>query len=69
MALRAGMKEIAADAGEYAVIGADIYELLDEPELSNHPGVKPNQAQFGILDSRGAATEASRAVGEFLGAH
>ena len=68
-ALEAGMTEISEDAAEFAVIGADIYELLDQPELLNEPAVKPNQAQFGILDSRGGATDASRAVAEFLRAY
>jgi len=66
MALLAGMSEIAANAKRYGVIGADIYELLNEPQLLHSPGVNPSQAQFGILESDGRSTDASRAVQKFL---
>jgi hypothetical protein len=65
-ALRAALSEIAADAERYGVIGADIYELLDEPELLNNPNLKPSQSQFGILDAQGRPTAASVAVQDFL---
>jgi len=65
-ALTAAMNEIAADAHRYGVIGADIYELLDQPELLQSPSVKPNQAEFGILNAQGGFTDASRAVQDFL---
>lgn len=65
-ALRVALNEIASRADEYDVIGADIYELLDQPELLTNPSVKPCQAQFGILASRGEFTAASRAVQNFL---
>ncbi len=68
-ALRAALNEIAADAERYDVIGADIYELLDQPELLNNPDVKPCEAQFGILDARGDFTDAARAVEDFLRAY
>lgn len=68
-ALTAAMNEIAADADRYAVVGADIYELLDQPELLNNPNVQPCQAQFGILDARGHTTDASQAVEDFLRAY
>ncbi len=65
-ALTFALTEITADSGRYDVIGADIYELLDEPNLLNNPAVKPNQAEFGILHANGDMTDASRAVEEFL---
>lgn len=65
-ALKAALREIAADADRYGVIGADIYELLDEPALLNNPDVKACQAQFGILDAQGRSTDASVAVHDFL---
>lgn len=65
-ALRTAMTEIIADADRFDVVGADIYELLNEPQLSGPSGVKPNQAQFGILSASGDATAASRAVKHFL---
>ena len=65
-ALTAALNEIAADVGCYDVIGADIYELLDEPELLHSPGVKPSQAEFGILGAHGGITDAARAVEELL---
>ena len=65
-ALRTAMTEIAADAHRYDVIGADIYELLDQPELLQTPNVKPSQAEFGILAAQGGVTDAARAVQEFL---
>lgn len=68
-ALRAALSELAADADRYGVIGADIYELLDEPELLKNPDVPPSQAQFGILDGQGHPTEASVAVRDFLRDH
>lgn len=68
-ALRTAMKELALAAERYRVVGADIYELLDEPELLHAPGVAPSQAQFGILRSDGAPTSASRQVEEFLQAY
>jgi Glycosyl hydrolase family 53 len=69
MALLAGMSEIAADAKRYDVVGADIYELLNEPQLLHSPGVNPCQAQFGILESDGRSTDASRVVQKFLRAY
>jgi hypothetical protein len=69
MALLAGMSEIAANAKRYDVVGADIYELLNEPQLLHSPGVNPCQAQFGILESDGRSTDASRAVEKFLRAY
>lgn len=69
IALRTALNEIAADAYKYDVIGADIYELLDQPELLKSPNVQPCQAQFGILNSHGGLTDASRAVREFLRAY
>lgn len=65
-ALQTALSEIAADGDKYDVIGADIYELLDQPELLDNPAVKPCQAQFGILGPRGGATDASRSVGKFM---
>lgn len=66
-ALTAALNEIAADASRFDVIGADIYELLDEPELLHTPGgVNPCQSEFGILYAHGNMTDASRAVEEFL---
>jgi hypothetical protein len=65
-ALRVAMHELASAAGRYHVVGADIYELLNEPELLDTPGVAPCQAQFGILRADGRATAASREVREFL---
>jgi arabinogalactan endo-1,4-beta-galactosidase len=69
MALLSGMSEIAADAKRYDVVGADIYELLNEPQLLHSPGVNPCQAQFGILESDGRSTDASQAVQKFLRAY
>jgi hypothetical protein len=60
------LHEIATDADRYDVIGADIYELLDQPELLKNPDVNPCQAQFGILDAQGRRTDASAAVQSFL---
>jgi hypothetical protein len=65
-ALTAGLRQIAHEAERNNVIGADIYELLDQPELLNSPNVNPCQAQFGILDSHGDFTEASTAVQQVL---
>jgi hypothetical protein len=65
-ALRTAMHEIARDAERYDVIAADIYELLNEPNLLSQPGVQPCQAQFGILEANGDFTDASRAVQDFL---
>jgi hypothetical protein len=65
-ALRAAMREIATQAREYEVISADIYELLDQPELLREPGVNPAQAKMGIFDAHGGYTAAARAVGRFL---
>jgi hypothetical protein len=69
IALTAALNEIAADADKYDVVGADIYELLDQPELLKNPDVNPCEAQFGILNSRGGLTDASLAVQEFLRAY
>ena len=66
IALAAALNEIAADAEKYDIFGADIYELLDEPELLHNPDVKPCEAQFGILDSQGGFTAASMAVQQFM---
>jgi hypothetical protein len=65
-ALRVAMDELAAGAERYRVIGADIYELLNEPQLAHTRGVPPCQAQFGILGSDGARTAATRQVQKFL---
>lgn len=65
-ALRVAMNELASAAERYQVAEADIYELLNEPELQQAPGVAPCQAQFGILRADGAATAASQQVQEFL---
>ena len=65
-ALSRAMSEIAAEADRYDVVNADIYELLNQPEILTQPGVKPNQAQFGILGSDGELNNASRAVRDFL---
>jgi hypothetical protein len=65
-ALSAAMTEISMEAARYDVAAAEIYELLDEPQLLTHPGVKPAQAQFGISDSGGGLTAASKAVKQFL---
>jgi hypothetical protein len=66
IALTAALNEIATGADQYDILGADIYELLDQPELLQNPAVKPCQAQFGILNSHGGLTDASMAVEEFL---
>jgi hypothetical protein len=63
---RIGVWELASAAGRYHVVGADIYELLNEPQLVDTPGVAPSQARFGILRADGRATAASRQVQEFL---
>jgi hypothetical protein len=68
-ALRTAMREIRAHAGEYDVISADIYELLDQPELLHEAGVNPSQAQMGIFDAQGGYTAAATAVGSFLQRH
>jgi hypothetical protein len=68
-ALRRAMREITAQAGKYEVISADIYELLDQPELLHEAGVNPSQAQMGIFDAHGGYTAAATAVGKFLRAH
>lgn len=65
-ALRVAMNELASAAERYQVAEADIYELLNEPQLRHTPGVAPCQAQFGILRADGAATAASKQVLEFL---
>lgn len=65
-ALTRAMSEIATDSDKYDVANADIYELFDQPELLTQPGIKPNQAQFGIIGPDGALTDASRAVQSFL---
>ena len=64
-ALKVALNEIVAAAEENEIVGADIYELLDQPELLK-PNVQPCQAQFGILDSHGDPTYASEAVEDFL---
>ena len=64
--MTAALNEIAADADKYDVIGAHVYELLDQPELLKNPDLKPCQAAFGIVDSHGGFTDASRAVEKFL---
>jgi hypothetical protein len=69
LALTRALHEITADAPRYEVIGADIYELLDQPEILKEPRVKPAQAQFGIFDSRGDYTAAARAVETFVHAY
>jgi Glycosyl hydrolase family 53 len=66
IALTAALNEIAAEAHKYDVREADIYELLDQPELLKNPNVRPCEAQFGILSSQGGLTDASTAVREFL---
>jgi hypothetical protein len=66
VALRMAMHEIAAQAREHEVISADIYELLDQPELLHEPGVNPAQAEMGILSAHGDYTAAARTVGRFL---
>ena len=68
-ALTAALHEIAADASKYDVIGADIYELLDQPDLLTRPEARFDAkkfANFGILDSEGRLTDASMAVQRFL---
>jgi hypothetical protein len=65
-ALLVAMNELTSAAKRYDVVEADIYELLNEPQLLHTPGVNPCQAQFGILRADGAQTGASRAVQEFL---
>jgi hypothetical protein len=48
-ALTIALNEIAENAARYDIIGADIYEVLDQPDLLIGPDAKPNQAQFGIF--------------------
>jgi hypothetical protein len=66
IALTEALNQITARANTCDVIGADVYELLDQPELLTNPGVNPSQAEFGILTSHGDFTAASRAVQNFL---
>jgi hypothetical protein len=65
-ALRVAMHEIATQARKYEVTSADIYELLDQPELRREPGVNPSQAKMGIFHAHGGYTAAARTVGKFL---
>jgi len=66
VALTTALEEITAQADRYDVIGADVYELLDQPEILSQPGVKPAQAQFGIFAADGDYTAAATAVGTFV---
>ncbi len=68
-ALKTALNEIAEDADKYGVAEADIYELLDEPELLKDRGINPAEAHFGILDAEGGFTLASRTVQEFLASY
>ena len=64
--LRVELDEISAKAAQYNIIGADIYELLDQPLSSvSHPSM----SQMGILTSSGEATDASVEVQKFLQAY
>lgn len=64
--LTTALQEITAEASRYDVIGADVYELLDEPGILSRPRSKPAQAQFGIFDANGGYTAAATAVGTFV---
>ena len=64
--LRLELEEISAKAAQYNIIGADIYELLDQPLSSvSHPSM----SQMGILTSNGESTDASIEVQKFLQAY
>jgi hypothetical protein len=65
-ALTTAMTEISTAASKYDVVGADIYELLDEPALLEKPGEPAAEAQFGILNAQGEMTAASIAVQGFM---
>ncbi|MGH7226260.1 MAG: glycosyl hydrolase, partial [Gemmataceae bacterium] len=69
IALTTALHEITVNAARYDVINADIYELLDQPELLHNPGDKPAQAQFGIFDAHGGYTAAATAVKNFVHAY
>lgn len=66
VALTTALHEITIQADRYDVVGADVYELLDQPEILNQPGVKPAQAAFGIFDANGDYTAAATAVETFV---
>lgn len=67
--LTTALHEITALADRYDVIGADVYELLDQPEILSEPRVRPAQAQFGIFDANGGYTAAATAVETFVRAY
>jgi GH35 family endo-1,4-beta-xylanase len=69
VALTTALHEITANAARYDVVNADIYELLDQPELLNNPHNRPAQAQFGIFDGQGGYTAAATAVQTFVRAY
>ena len=69
VALTAALDEITGQADRYDVIGADVYELLDQPELLSQPGTRRAQAQFGIFEASGGYTAAATAVGSFVRAY
>lgn len=69
VALTTALNEITAQAERDDVIGADVYELLDQPEILSQPGVKPAQAEFGIFDAGGGYTAAATAVEVFVHAY
>lgn len=65
-ALTTALDDITGQADRYDVIGADVYELLDQPEILSQPGVNPAQAQFGIFTAGGDYTAAATAVATFV---
>ena len=67
--LTTALHEITAAASRDDVIGADVYELLDEPGILSQPRSKPAQAQFGIFDANGGYTAAATAVRAFVRAY
>jgi len=57
------MQQIASLADKYNIIGADVYELLDEP------GKKGGQDKFGVLDGNGNWTVTAQTIRNFMNSY
>jgi hypothetical protein len=54
------IKDILQHASEYGIIGANVHELMDEPELGS------SESQYGMLDGNGNDTPSSLAIKQML---
>ncbi len=59
------MDDIVANAQQYNIIGANVYELLDQPEYQSRAG-KASEAEYGVYTTTGGDTDTSRAIQKWM---